>query len=246
MSDRKEEGSAHIKINKTVINRMKGEKIIMDQLGTVMFILKCLFEGKIGLLDCADDSNKELRMNVMYKQLCRRELIEPDGTDKNYKLTPRGYELATFIAEQEGKREEVEVVSVKVKVETPVSTIAKEVEDECAGWIGEYVDIFPTVSKGDRPLRVHPETCINKMNAFLKKYKYSKEVVLAATKLYIEDQVDQGSHEYTSRADNFISKYAASHPEYSSPLAAWCKRYLDEKDSPGRSARLDTSFMDIM
>lgn len=238
----RKDSTQQIEINQLVIDRMKQEKIMTDHLGTVLFVLFCLFEGKTDLLDYADDSNKERRMHFLYMNLNRRDLIQkPDGEDdKIWVLTPRGNELVTYLREQGGKK-----VKLKAEVLQPLAEIEMATLD-CAGWIDSYVNMFPIVGKGERPLRVHPDTCINKMNAFLKKYKYSEETILAATKMYIDDQdARQEKYEYTSRADNFISKYTEGHSNYSSPLSAWCKAYLDA-DSPDQAAGLDTKILDMV
>jgi len=221
---------------------MKQERISMDHIGTVLFVLFCLFEDKVDLLDYADDSNRERKMQYLYMQLNRRDLIQKHEEGQLWILTPRGNELVTYLRDQQSG-----VKKAKLKAETLQPLAEIEMDGECAGWIDEYVNLFPVVARGNRPLRVHPETCTNKMNTFLKKYKYTKETILAATRMYIDDEASRPEqHEYTSRADNFISKFAENHPNYASPLAAWCKRFLDEQNSPNQAGRLDTRDLEMV
>ncbi len=233
----KKEQVVQIEINDSVIDRMKKENIVMDLMGTTMLILKALFEDKPELLDHADDSNKERRMNVLYMQLTRRGLLERDAESVcHYKLTPRGNELITYLMEQQ-------VTEIKAEGLVPISEIELE---SCEGWIHEYVSIFPDVPDGERPIRMHVHTAINKMNAFIKRFKYTKETILAATRAYIDYQEQDGEgHKYTINSNNFISKNPSRYANYESALATWCQRWLDTQRGD-RPQQFDTRGLEMV
>jgi hypothetical protein len=96
-------------------------------------------------------------------------------------------------------------------------------------------------------LRVHPISLIPKMKTFVKKYNYSEEIILKATRIYLAEQESSpDGYKYTRRADYFISKDAGE--KYISDLATWCQKVVDMEEAglDLSSEKLDGSFMDIM
>ncbi len=234
------EEKVQIEINEAIINSIRKENIPMDMMGTVLLVLVALYEGKIKLLDHADDTNKERKMHVLYRQLDRKGLLEQAiGTNLHYRLTERGTELVEYIRSQYSSPDEN-----TIKAEQLVSIAEVELES-CEAWIDDYINLFPDLDKDRRMIRMHPHTAINKMNAFIKKFKYDKETILNATKMYLDQEKDNENYKYTKNSNNFISMNPSNYSNYESVLAAWCQRYLDEKKSGRSSQRLDTSFMDI-
>ena len=94
-------------------------------------------------------------------------------------------------------------------------------------WLTEWLELFPEKNQNG-VLRSNEADCINKMHAFIKKYKYSKEIIMAATKSYIIDESTKG-YKYTKRAMYFIDKRGEG-----SLLAAWCKNVEENKLKTGQ------------
>lgn len=208
----------NIPINKEVIDKFKQSNIQVDLMGTVAFVLFGLFEGKLKLLDHADDANKERRMIVLYRQLEHRGLIEKDVANKSlYKLTSKGNEHVTFIKEQ---------CDEEVKSELELDTSTPIAQDPVGGWISEWMAIFPDNNGDGRPLKTHPLNLSLKMKKFIDKYGFDKDTILKATKAYIDAQARSvDGHKYTRTANYFIAKGMGS--TYTSDLADWCQRVVD-------------------
>ena len=67
------EKNLNIQFNKAIIKHTKDANIQMDLMGSVMFILFGLFDGKVEMLDYADDSNQlgedySKKLKVMQEQ----------------------------------------------------------------------------------------------------------------------------------------------------------------------------------
>lgn len=237
--ERVEISTVQVQFSKAIIDRMKAHKITVDVMGTVYLILLALFEEKYDLLDVLDDDSKERRAGVLYRQLVLRGLLEPTTPvdDTFYRLTAKGNELVTFFKEQckdqLPKNSEVHAEDLVTIVETEREDVEK--------WIGQYVNLFPLNNAEGRMLRTHEVTAGSKMKLFVKRYKYSKDVILAATELYLKEQEHNDStHKYTKNSSNFIQKYGTG---IESELASWCKRYLDTKNEP--ETRFDSSILDM-
>ena len=221
-------GTIQIQFSKSIIDRLRAIRIPIDIMGTVYLVLLALFEEKYELLDVLDDDNKEKKAAVLYRQLVLRGLIElaPPEHESVYRLTPMGNELVTFFKEQ--VKDQLPK-NIEVKAEQLV-TIATTEKDDIALWISEYVDLFPIKNGENRQLRMHELTAEGKMCQFIKRYKYAKDTILAATALYIREQdMNDPGHKYTKNSNNFIQKYGTG---IESELASWCKRYLETEHEP--------------
>ncbi|MEB4941540.1 hypothetical protein RXP96_29840, partial [Pseudomonas aeruginosa] len=72
----------HLEINAAIIKKMNSYHITNDILGSVLFILIGLYEGKIELLDELDDYNRKRRIILLYRMLERLNLIELSDEDE--------------------------------------------------------------------------------------------------------------------------------------------------------------------
>jgi hypothetical protein len=108
-------------------------------------------------------------------------------------------------------------------IEKPfVSKIAKEkVED----WIDEWYELWPKgVKSGGYLVRSDKNGCLNKMKSFIKTYKFDKEIIIRATKDYI-NHLRMSNFAYIQIAHYFISK------NNSSNLAAACEDVLNKLET---------------
>lgn len=233
----------NLQFNEAIIQRTKEANIQMDLMGSVMFVLFGLFEGKVKLLDCADDSNRQRRMFVLYRQLELRGFLEKDPDKKAiYRLTPKGLEFVTFLKEQFSK--EFKEVHTESFNEVAFPIIVDKEDDPIGGWIAEYVNLFPSGNVEGRRFKIHPKALISKMRAFINQYNFDKETILQATKMYLAEQaMSMEGHKYTRTASYFIAKDRGSN--YTSDLATWCQRVVDgDFDDPGE--QFDTKIMDMV
>lgn len=230
-----------LEFNSNIINKIKSYNLTADNLGSILFILFALQEKRYDLLDTLDDSNKERRVLVLYRQLFRRNLLEQDTEDSSYhyKLTDTALKLI------EDVRKEFHSQNVEIHAEdlAPVVAPANETKLDTSdidveSWIEDYVKIFPTGKHNNRILRMHPLDAIKRMEEFVETYGYSKEHIFKATKAYIDNQANSNTgHDFTTNSTYFISKGVGK--EKQSLLSVWCKQIEEQKE------QIDTSFMDM-
>lgn len=219
----------HIQFNKKIIQKLKSYDLTADNIGSSLFILFALHEGRYDLLDTLDDNNRERRAIILYRQLQRRELLVPTvSTEKyNFKLTEKAMSVIDYI------KGEFQDTKVSINAESTESFVKIE---RVEGWINEYIAIFP---KGYRD---HPSVVATRMEEFMKSYpEYNKDIILRAAIEYIRKQEDsETGHEYTRRSVYFISKYSGK--DKVSDLATWCKYVEDEgtDDSKFKTSIMDT------
>lgn len=213
-----------IQFNKAIIDKVKSLKFQVDQLGSVLFILFALYEGKIELLDEFDDSNKERRALLLYKELVLRDLLVASDDETIYVLTPKGIELIEFIQENTS-----DITTERIAV-AGVDQLKDAVGVET--WIDEWLDIFPRgIRTGGKLLRSDKGSCTRKMISFIKEYKYDKDTIFAATKAYMEAKRQEG-YAFTRCATYFIYRAETSYKDKTSDLATWCEQVLHEKENP--------------
>lgn len=220
-----------VQFNESIIAKAKELKIQLDLLGSVLFVLFGLAEGKVKLLHYADDSNKERRMIILYRSLELKGFLEKT-VDSNviYQLTTKGSDFINYVKENSKEIElETFIHNIEPLNEDSIeSDITEDLEAESVGaWIKDYVRLFPAGRvEGGRILRSSPMTLIGRMKAFIKKHGFDKEIILKATKFYVDDMgIQAEGHKYTRTAQYFISKDKGT--EYISDLATWCQRVVD-------------------
>jgi hypothetical protein len=212
-----------IQFNANVIEKLKEHRFNNDQLGSLLFILFCLYEHQIDLLDKFDDSNRAKRVILLYKELEVRGLIqEAENAQEGsslYELTKEGIDL---------------VDSIKAEFKESKEEIAKEELDpeSFERWIRDWVNLFPRgVRTFGKLVRSDKETCKKKMKAFMLEYNYSRETIMEATKKYIEVKREQGWNGMRC-AVYFIWKQDPGQSRVSD-LADYCAEVMDsENDTP--------------
>lgn len=219
-----------VQLNANIIKRLKSHDLYVDHMGTCLIIMLALQEGRYDLLEEFDDSNKNKRAIILYRQLERRGFLEPTK-EYLYKLTPKAQQLLNFIRQEyEQENKEFKLEALDTVEEIPQHSSVELVSD----WIGQYIAMFPD------NLQDHPRIVTRRMEEFINQYGYSKEVILGATKLYLNEQENSPTgHQYTRKSIYFIYKGVGN--AQICDLATWCKKYIDR----GSKSELDTNFMNV-
>lgn len=121
-------------------------------------------------------------------------------------------------------KKQIEIVAALLpileKYEERIADLENKKENVLIDWIDEYINLFPDIKgSGGLALRSNRIDCEKKMRLFVKKYKYPKTTILAATKEYINEQDTE--FRYTKTASYFIEKRG-----YGSSLADACENYV--------------------
>lgn len=217
-----------IEFNESTIKRVKELGVPVDHIGSVVFILFSLYEGKYDILDAIDDGNKERRIVLLYRKMQRLGLIEEaEGDDDvHFVLTPKGVEIVDLIKDEfEPQYQEI--------VEVAEEASEKE---EVSDWIKEYIAMFPAGRHFNRPYRNSSRECAEKMKWFIAMYGFDKDVILGATRQYIESF--GGNYELMRNSSNFIKKLDRE-KGLLCDLATACEQYIDEQNSPKKKVNLD-------
>jgi hypothetical protein len=198
-----------LEVGQSVLEHLKKDNIPMHTAGSVLMILMALYHDNYAFLEQLDDKNKEKQIMLLYQMLYRKGYIEETQGEELeealYKLTKKG---ENFIRYAE---------AMSMIVDSPIV-------DDLETWIDEYIKIFPEPIRGQRNLRGDRDSCLSRMKWFLKKYKYTKEDILAATEEYINSQATTADgHKYTVTSDYFIKK--GSGTDMTSKLAQACETY---------------------
>lgn len=199
-----------LEIGKEVIDYLKKDNIPMNLAGSVLMILMALYHDNYTFLDYLDDKNKEKQVMLLYQMLYRKGYIdetqEEELEEALYKLTKKGENFIRY----------AESSSMIIDASKEMGSVEM--------WIDDYINLFPEHIRGQRNLRGDRESCISRMTWFLKKHKYGREDILAATEEYINSQAaSEDGHKYTVTSDYFIKKGVGV--DMTSRLAQACETY---------------------
>lgn len=208
-----------MRLSNDVIDDFKQNYVSSDNIGTSFLVLLALHKGDYDFLDKLDDSNKDKKMLLLYRDLVYKGyLIEnednEDQSNVHFSLTPRSVSLIESVSEED----EIEVV-------TPVKAKKKSAEStkDVANWIKDWLKLWPTKRADGSLIRSGSGVCRNKMNIFVENNpEFTKDIIYEATKLYLENEEAKG-WQYTNAASNFISKQEAPRSIIrDSKLEAYC------------------------
>ena len=213
-----------LEVNKKVLDKIKEDNIPLNLAGSVLLILMALYHDNYRFLEEFSDESREKHVMLLFQMLLRkgyiREATIAEMDEELYKLTDKGKNFIQF----------AEAVSLIVK---------NTDEDDLENWIKEYNSLFPEPVRGQRNLRGDEGSCMKRMEWFLKKYKYTKEHILAATEEYINSQAaSSDGHKYTVTSDYFIKKGTGT--EMTSRLAQACESYGPNDLTPKQDLLRDT------
>jgi hypothetical protein len=230
------EKNLKLQFNSKILRRANAEGLVIDHLGTIFLILFSLHEDKKELLSTIDNNLTDRHIAILYRHLVKLGFLSMtrEGKVVTHSLTRKAIEMIEFV------KSEYEVEEV-ISSETFATSIDGENVDI---WIDDYIKLFPTekdpYNTNERPLRSNKKDVLNKMEWFVKNYRYPKELILDATRTYLEAQ-RQDKYAFTRTAAYFIVKGAGY--ERISDLATACEKMKDASKMP---PRIDTTFMDAI
>src|SRR5687767_1565373 len=220
-----------IQFSGNIITKIKNLNLRVDRIGSVLFVLFALYEKRYDLLDEFDDSNRQKFALLLYKDLEMRGLLEQNTQAENphFILSNKGIEFVESI-----KKEFTNApTAVDIAVFGADAVVREPILSGSVNWIEEWLDLFPRgVRSGGKLLRADAQSCLKKMEIFIKTYPaYTKEVIMEATRRYLEDRAAV-NYEYTRCAVYFIYRMERQGGETISDLASWCDQVAHEKNSP--------------
>lgn len=229
-----------VQFSGNIINRIKALNLRVDRIGSVLFVLFALYEKRHDLLDEFDDSNRQKFALLLYKDLEMKGLLEQNtqADTPHFILSSKGNEFVESI-----KNEFIaSPTAMDIAVFGADAIVREPVLSGSVNWIEEWIDLFPRgVRSGGKLLRADAQSCLKKMEIFIKTYPYKKEVIMEATRRYLEDRAAV-NYEYTRCAVYFIYRMEKQGGETVSDLASWCEQIQHENNNP---APKDNN-MDIM
>lgn len=237
-----------IQFNASIIKKVKSLNFQADQIGSVLFILFCLYENRLDLLDEFDDYNKQRRAFLLYMELETRGLVivnnENEGESPHFILTKDGIEFVEYIKGEftaTHQRVDSELIAVAGVDASQLEKITDP--NDIESWIDEWIDIFPRgLKSGGRLVRGDKISCLRKMRVFIKEYPYTRDIILQATRNYIESKRNEG-FAYTRCAVYFIYRVDGTRADKISDLAAWCDQAIHEGSNAGKSSENNLEIM---
>ena len=228
------------RLSNEVITQFKSDFITSNNMGTTLLILLALYNEDYKFLDDLDDSNKDKKMILLYRDLVYKGYLyenedNEDSSNVHFGLTKKAIDLVNSVEDKpEPKNEAIEIAksyidnSKLVEIEEFEEKEEKDV-DPFRKWVYDWVNLFPKRRADGYPMR-NKGVCVNKMEKFLKiphHAEYTKDVILKATKLYLQEQ-EQNGWKYTLLAGNFIYKAEKGRGNViDSTLATYCDLILN-------------------
>ncbi len=255
----------NLKINKDIIETLQNDfKINSHDVCATLFVLFCLYEERVDLLDVLDDSSRSRTMLMFYQQLTMRGLLEKDiSSEENcyWSLTDKAYNFIEYckstysditpvkLAIKVIEEKKIEPVATNPSEEEEVITIDHPMdrteEEEVITWIKEYINLFPEGKHFERYYRTNHYTVTERMRSFIKTYNYSKDIILKATERKIREFEDSDTGVQKLRNSTYFIKKIINGETYSD-LANACQEYLDEQESGHVVSYFNTKDLDLI
>ena len=185
-----------------------------------LVIVYCIENEEKDLLN-AYIGNRNINQTIaLFQRFERKLLIERVGDPSNFSID-------NFITTELGAALLLECMihinNLDVIISESIGTITIESDiDDLDKLVKKFLEIYPKGrNRAGETLRSNEVDTKNKLKGFLKKYKYSEETILQATKNYINQQRNS-NFEYCSAAHYFISKMG-----YGSKLASECENIIN-------------------
>lgn len=211
-------------VSKEILDNLKKENIPMNLAGSILLILMALFHDNYQFLEYLDSKDKDKQTMLLYVLLLRKgyieEVAENEMEEALYKLTKKGENFIKY-------------------AEATSLIIQNTDESDLEVWIKDYNGLFPEPIRGQRNLRGNEQSCLSRMEWFLKKYKYTKDHILASTEEYLNSQAaSEDGHKFTVTSDYFIKK--GNGVDCTSRLAQACEAYDPNNLTPKQDYLRDT------
>jgi hypothetical protein len=148
------------------------------------------------------------------RELLNSEWLVKEGD--NYKLLPKSNVLISKIESY-------------FNTQHKKSNIALMGEDFEAN-AQKYNELFPKQKLGSgKPARSHIKNILTAFKWFFENYEYSWDVIIHATKIYLEKE-EQSGYKYTRTSQYFIKKQDGSDRTINSELANFCQLSIDGEE----------------
>lgn len=235
-----------MRLSNDVIDDFKANYVPSDNIGTAFLVLLALHKEDYEFLDKLDDSNKDRKMILLYRDLVYKGyLTENDEKSKvHFSLTPKSIELIESLNDDKGLDDNGVVVVKSKQTEFFLESNEPSDDDTVKSWIRDWLKLWPTKRADGTVIRSGTNVCTNKMTIFLKNNpRFDKSIVYKATKLYLEGEAERG-WVYTHVASNFISKAESGRSLIKdSKLEAYCDIVIsgDYKEKEKYSSLQDDS-----
>ena len=186
--------STTLVITPAVLHIIKRESLDINDL----FILSCLNNNRVDLLDIYDKENEEIEvLKFQYQRLFIHGYIENCSGDSTYQISSKGK-------------------TVLEEINTPQTVLEKEEDLDFTKLCSDYLELFPKIKlPSGKYARASVVEIEKKMRGFIKKHKASfkksyniiltPQIILKATKNYIERYSKTG-YMYMATSSYFIQK----------------------------------------
>jgi len=185
-----------------------------------LVIVYCIENEEKDLLN-AYIGNRNINQSIaLFQRFERKLLIERIGNIENFSVD-------NYITTEFGAALLLECMihinNLDVIISESIDKIVTESEvDDLDRLVKKFLELYPKGrNRAGETLKSNEVDTKNKLKGFLKKYKYSEDIILKATKNYIEQQRRTG-FEYCSAAHYFISKMG-----FGSKLASECENIVN-------------------
>lgn len=225
-------------INKNILYLCKQIGILPDHLGSIIFVLECMYYENYELLDKFDDSSSNKNALLIYKECEKLKFLKKD-LDSDSKIH---YSLSF-----EGKMFIERLLELSIE-----TSFIKPKKDNLSEWIKEWIDLWKNdkgffykdlSSKPERVLRISEKDAFDRMSTFLIKYSYlfknnpPKEIIMDVTKKYIAN-FQKVNFVFCVGPYNFI--FVKKDSSTKSVLAELCESYGKEEEQ--RPKKRDFGF----
>lgn len=204
-----------IEYNEQIIQTMRNYGVSTDILGSTLLILFALYENRQDILDHLDDSNRDRRLIILYRQLVRKNFLETTEEDElyHYNISMKGKHVVEFVKEQfslEGIDMNVEIIENNIVVKEFVGD-----------WIQQYLETFP------KEKRDNSKVVTVRMEEFMENFSYDKDTIIGGAKMYnVYHEQKDTEMQYRKKSQYFI--YFGNGKSRTWDLATWCENYLTQ------------------
>ncbi len=200
-----------LNVNTDLIQYLARQNYNIDDL----IIVYCIENEDKELLESYVSGRNNEQSLALFQRFERKMIIERIGEEGIFNVD-------NYISTEKGASLLLECMCHIDNIDVIISESVSNIENP----IDEFLEIYPKGrNKSGETLRSNVIDTKNKMKGFLKKYKYSKETILQATKNYIRQQA-LSRYEFCNAAHYFISKQG-----FGSKLANECDNVLNGNES---------------
>jgi len=188
-----------------------------------LIIVYCIENSEKDLLDSYISSRNPEQAIALFQRFERKLIIKKVGEIE-------GFCIDNYIVTEKGMTLLTDCVNNIERIDIIISESIEKIEEKISNspldkFVKEFLDIYPQGrNKAGEVLKSNEVDVKARLEAFLRKYKYSKETILKATRNYIQQQ-SQTQYAYCTAAHYFINKQG-----FGSKLATECENVITGKN----------------